>query len=440
MTGRIRGSARLRVRCLATFTVAGCLALSLAVSSGTAKSNGKHDPDDAAGPLDIRQVHLGQSGPKLGMRIETFGPWKARDLIGDPGVDPAVAQSYLCIELVQQGRRSRNCLTASKQGRERLTHMKVEAGGSTRGSDSIDAGVRRGGRRSARISFRFEDADLKPGHIGWRVISGSDDTACAVTASAAGEEKPDAKAPDDAEPPPPPPPPPPTPTGACDDQLPDGGGTMRFKVRQPRIVGCTHGGPLIRSRGRTKGKQVALTFDDGPSSYTAGVLKALDDRDVKGTFFVVGQEAGGRGGVLRAAVEHGHEVANHTMHHDMLPSSTDMRATSGVIRRATGFTPCSFRPPGGAINLSVAHGARSLGMTTVLWDVDTRDWTGIDSGTIRSRATSVRSGSIVLMHDGGGNRGPTAAAVPGIISTLKGRGYELVTVSRLLGEHPIWKP
>jgi peptidoglycan-N-acetylglucosamine deacetylase len=185
---------------------------------------------------------------------------------------------------------------------------------------------------------------------------------------------------------------------------------------------------------------VALTFDDGPSGYTSSVINVLDQHHAKGTFFVIGQEIGGRHEVMRRALRHGHEIGNHTMHHGMLPPTSDLRATSSLIDHATGFSPCEFRPPGGAINLAVARGARSLGMTTVVWDVDTRDWTGASSGVIRSRATAVRGGSIVLMHDGGGNRGPTLAALPGIISELKRRGFKLVTVSRLLGQRPIWRP
>ncbi len=448
MTGAGRtASARRRVQLGATLVLSGCLALSLAVAPGAAKPRGKRDPHDAAGPLDISRVSLSQSGPKLRMRLETFGHWNTRDLVGDPRLDAGQPQRYLCFELVQRGRRSRNCLTASRRGRNRVTHIQVEGSGATHGSDTIDAAIRRGGRRSVRISFRLEDAGLRAGRLGWRVISSSDEPACSTptrarAAAAAEEHKPDTKAPGDAAPTPPPTPQPaPTPSGDCADRVPNGGGTMRFRARQPRIVGCTHGGPLVRDRGSSKGKKVALTFDDGPSSYTASVLKILDQHDAHGTFFVIGQEVGGRTDVMRKALEQGNEIGNHTMHHDMLPSTSDLRATSGVIRRATGFTPCSFRPPGGAINLSVARGARSLGMTTVIWDVDTRDWDGPPgSATIRSRATSARAGSIVLMHDGGGNRSGTVAALPGIISNLKGRGFDLVTVSRLLGERPIWKP
>lgn len=73
-------------------------------------------------------------------------------------------------------------------------------------------------------------------------------------------------------------------------------------------------------------------------------------------------------------------------------------------------------------------------MTTVGWDVDTRDWTGLSAGSIRSRAVGpAQAGSIILMHDGGGNRSQTVAALPGIINDLRRRGFELVTVTQVLG-------
>ncbi len=79
-------------------------------------------------------------------------------------------------------------------------------------------------------------------------------------------------------------------------------------------------------------------------------------------------------------------------------------------------------------------------MSSILWDIDTNDWQQPGSGAIHQRAVAARSGSIVLMHDAGGNRSQTVAALPGIIHTLKQRGYRLVTVSRLLGNRPVWKP
>ncbi len=116
-----------------------------------------------------------------------------------------------------------------------------------------------------------------------------------------------------------------------------------------------------------------------------------------------------------------------------------MRETSRRIKHATGFAPCLFRPPGGAFDSRVVSDARSLGMSTVIWDVDPRDWSTPGSGAIYSRVVSAtRPGSIVLMHDGGGNRSQTVAALPKIVHTLRHRGYRFVTVTRLLRQRTIW--
>jgi len=416
--------------------IAALICLTLWVTSGTARTKGVRDPDDAAGPLDIVRVHVGQSGRKLSVRVQTHEPWGAGQLLGNPGLDPTNPESHLCLELAQDDARSRSCLTKTGKGRKRLTHLKLDSTGAVESKRSLDAKIKRGGNRSFRASFRLGKAGLRPGRFGWRAISGWGDPSCASPApgpsrGTKGERES---------------------TGArkrrrdaaravqCTDQAPDGGGFAGSKVRRPHIVGCTHHGPLVRYHGSGHRKQVALTFDDGPSAYTSSVIKILDQHNAKGTFFAIGQEVGGHQSTLRRAVRHGHEIGNHTMHHGVAPPASDLRATSSLIRRASGFKPCSFRPVGGAINLAVARGARSAGMTTVVWDVDTRDWAGASSGAIRSEATSVSRGSIVLMHDGGGNRSPTVAALPGIVSELKRRGFKLVTVWRLLGQRPIWRP
>jgi peptidoglycan/xylan/chitin deacetylase (PgdA/CDA1 family) len=396
-----------------------CLSLG---STGTASAKRVRDPDDTNGPLDIARVHVGQSGPRLSVRLQTFQPWQARTLSGNPGLDPRFPQSYLCLELAQDDARSRSCLTTTGKGHRRLTLLRLDDTGEVEPKGTVGAKIHRGGNRSFRASFRFHDAGLVPGRFGWRAISGWGDASCVPPARKRRRLRATA------------------PAAQCTDQAPDGGGFVGAKIRRPRIVGCTHHGPLVRYHGNGKRKQVALTFDDGPSAYTSRVIKILDEHNAKGTFFVVGQEISGRQDVMRRALRHGHEIGNHTLHHAMLPSGSDLRATSSMIRAATGFRPCEFRPPGGAINSAVARTARSAGMTTVVWDVDTRDWTGLASSPIYSRAISARRGSIVLMHDGGGNRSPTVSALPSIVANLKRRGFKLVTVSRLIGQHPIWRP
>jgi peptidoglycan/xylan/chitin deacetylase (PgdA/CDA1 family) len=219
---------------------------------------------------------------------------------------------------------------------------------------------------------------------------------------------------------------------ACLDRAPSRG-VVEDEIRRVERVGCTAPDDLAFSHGPRSRKAIALTFDDGPSGYTENVLRILEHKHAKGTFFEIGDQVGGHAEVMRRIVAAGHELANHSMHHTAGPSRDDIAATNRVIEKASGFKPCLFRPPGGYLPGSTAAGAHSLGMTSVIWDIDTRDWTGPGSGAIYSRAVAAQRGSIVLMHDGGGDRSQTVAALPRIISTLRSRGYRLVTVTELIG-------
>ena len=143
------------------------------------------------------------------------------------------------------------------------------------------------------------------------------------------------------------------------------------------------------------------------------------------------------GGYSRA----GHEIANHSSTHPLLPGYSDIRRASSTIRRVTGFKPCLFRPPYGALNASVVSSAKNLGMKSVLWDVDTSDWR-TPGHAARSALGSAAPGpgSIVLMHDGGGSRSQTVAALAGAIHDLRSRGYGFTTVTKLLGNRFIYRP
>jgi peptidoglycan/xylan/chitin deacetylase (PgdA/CDA1 family) len=208
-----------------------------------------------------------------------------------------------------------------------------------------------------------------------------------------------------------------------------------------RAVGCTGGGAELVTNGPRDRKTVALTFDDGPSEYTDGFLDVLRRHHARGTFFEIGQEVPGRADVMRRILREGSEIGNHSMHHDLYPGAADMAATNSVIRAATGFEPCLFRPPGGGVNSAVIGAAGGLGMSTVNWDVDPTDWANPGSAAIYSRVVgAVRPGSIVIMHDGGGNRGGTLAALPRIIEALRARGYRFATVSALLGHRITYRP
>jgi peptidoglycan/xylan/chitin deacetylase (PgdA/CDA1 family) len=202
------------------------------------------------------------------------------------------------------------------------------------------------------------------------------------------------------------------------------------------LIGCTLGSdPVVRHAPRTVGKRVALTFDDGPSEYTPAVLRILRDAGVNATFFVVGNNIVGRDWMLRRMLEDGDEIGNHTMTHTPLANIEDIGTASATIEQVTGFRPCHFRPPEGVFDHHTLDEVGELGMTTVRWDVDTQDYSGLPADSIRQEVLSaVQPGSIILLHDGGGYRTPTVQALPHIIEDLKRRGYRLVTVTDLLGE------
>jgi peptidoglycan/xylan/chitin deacetylase (PgdA/CDA1 family) len=204
-------------------------------------------------------------------------------------------------------------------------------------------------------------------------------------------------------------------------------------------VGCGHGGAPLRSHGGRGSKRIAIGFDDGPSDWTPKVLRVLRRFHSHATFFEIGQEVPGRAGVMKKILAQGNEIGNHSLHHELNPSSGSLRATNRLIRRATGFRPCDFRPPDGATNAALVRRAHAQHLVTVDWDVDPRDWANPGAGAIASNVIHhARNGSIVVMHDGGGSRAQTVTALPAILSHFRHRGYRFVTVAELLGHSFIY--
>jgi peptidoglycan-N-acetylglucosamine deacetylase len=203
--------------------------------------------------------------------------------------------------------------------------------------------------------------------------------------------------------------------------------------------GCAHGGSPFVTHGPERRKRIAIGFDDGPSDYTPGVLRVLRQFDSHATFFEIGQQTSGRAETMRKILAQGNEIGNHSLHHEINPSSASLYETNRLIRRATGFRPCDFRPPDGAVNSGLISRAHAQYMVTVKWDVDPRDWANPGVAAIASNVIhNAHNGSIVVMHDGGGNRSETIAALPAILSHFRHRGYQFVTVAELLGHEFIY--
>ena len=201
---------------------------------------------------------------------------------------------------------------------------------------------------------------------------------------------------------------------------------------------------LVSSRftatGAAKPEQaVALTFDDGPSpENTPRLLAALNKLHVRATFFVIGYLAEAYPGIVRREARMGMAVGNHSYNHPdvppfeqlPLPLLRDEIALGDQVLARLGIHTHLFRPPGGGTSAQVVRVAAALGQRVVLWSVDPTDWRpGITAKAIARRVlAAVRPGSIVELHDGGGDRSPTLAALPAIVRGIQARHLHLVTL------------
>jgi peptidoglycan-N-acetylglucosamine deacetylase len=317
---------------------------------------------------------------------------------------------FLCLALRPAGDEDerRLCL-GGKDARHRAGLELLGGDGEVSGRETLAARVKRPDPQKLVLALLPADAGLSPQRYRWRVVEGLG--ACGAQASE-----------------------------GCEESLP-GQGLRLFRLRPVRVVGCTGGSAGLLTNGPRDRRNLALTFDDGPSEYTPGFLHVLREKHVPGTFFEIGQEMAGREATMRQILREGDEIGNHTMHHTEFPGYSNIAPTSTLIEAITHFRPCLFRPPGGAVNSSVLAAAAEAGMKTITWDVDPADWSTPGTGAIYSRIVgAAQPGSIILMHDGGGNRSETLSALPRVIDTLRARGYGFETVTQLLGDHMLYRP
>ncbi len=189
-------------------------------------------------------------------------------------------------------------------------------------------------------------------------------------------------------------------------------------------------------RGDPAGKEIALTFDDGPHpAATVRLLDLLREQHVKATFFVVGKKVDEAPWLLPRMLAEGHEVANHTYHHinlDNAPEAvvmSEIKLGADAIQRACGLRTFSFRPPGGHHNDNVLSGAEKMGVRTFLWSDDPADFANPGAEVLEQRLIGkVSGGALVLLHDG---IEQTMDILPDLIARLRKDGYKFVTVSQL---------
>ena len=185
-------------------------------------------------------------------------------------------------------------------------------------------------------------------------------------------------------------------------------------------------------------KAVALTFDDGPWQYTPQILAILKRMHARATFFVVGRLAKAHPELVRREFAAGMEVGSHSYSHpyqppfEKQPHSTILREIrwGRAVLADLGAPPTLFRPPGGSFSQYVIEAAGASGERIVLWSVDPTDWQpGVTAKQITQRVLdAVRPGSIVILHDGGGDRRATVKALPRIIRGIRKMGLSLALI------------
>lgn len=287
----------------------------------------------------------------------------------------------------------------------------------------IRARVRRPGSDTLTASFRPSALGLGYESVHWQVLSTAP-SPCAAGGSTLA-------------------------TAACSVDYPARARLARLHT--PRLVGCVASGSSLVYGGPTDTREIALTFDDGPwgDPPTIDFVNLLARYHVPATFFEIGDqisEYDPTGAIERKMLADGDMIGDHTWTHpDMLNLSpvqqrSQLELTASAIRRATGFTPCLWRPPYGATSGQLQSLARSLGFLTVYWNIDPRDWSLPGVAAIEGNVLSnARSGGIVELHFGGGPRRQTLAALPHIIDTLRARGYRFVNLAQMLGLRLIYK-
>ena len=185
------------------------------------------------------------------------------------------------------------------------------------------------------------------------------------------------------------------------------------------------GGPMV----------IALTIDDGPSPiYTPQILSLLGRYGVVATFSMIGENVAAHPAIAREVAAAGHLIINHTWTHanltELAPAvmADQISRASGAIEKATRTTPVMFRAPFGAWSPAVLAQCRQMRLAPLDWSVDPRDWARPGVSAITTNIMrNTRSGSIILEHDGGGNRAQTVAALSYVLPRLLDAGYHFST-------------
>jgi peptidoglycan/xylan/chitin deacetylase (PgdA/CDA1 family) len=200
--------------------------------------------------------------------------------------------------------------------------------------------------------------------------------------------------------------------------------------------------PAVTSGG-SRGHELALTFDDGPGPYTQQLVGVLNKYHVHATFFAIGEEERYFSAGTLLELHSGDVVGDHTETHPMMASLSAHEQREELVEQIAriellgGPRPRLFRPPYGSFDATTLHLLHQLHLLMVLWSTDTSDYTlpGVQA-IVQSALAGAHPGAIILMHDAGGDRSETIAALPAIIRGLRKRGLEPVTIPRLMLDDP----
>jgi peptidoglycan/xylan/chitin deacetylase (PgdA/CDA1 family) len=200
--------------------------------------------------------------------------------------------------------------------------------------------------------------------------------------------------------------------------------------------------PFVKEGGDRR-RDIALTFDDGPGPYTPGVLSVLERFGVHATFFEIGEMLRYFSASTEREVRDGDTIGDHTETHPEMATLSAHAQHEELfeqilhIELVGGPRPVLFRPPYGSYDATTMRELRAMHLLMVLWSVDTGDYLQPGVPAIVQRALAgARPGAIILMHDAGGTRTQTIAALPTIIRDLRARGFRLVSVPELLRDDP----
>jgi peptidoglycan-N-acetylglucosamine deacetylase len=369
-------------------------------------------------PLTVASASLTQSAQNVVFKLRTTTAFSTVDL-------RRKGQSLcLLIERLHGGVSGRLCVIRPLKGgrHPRLVYQAYEHG-RPRHASVVAAAVRRAGRNGLVATFEPSVFGNAYRSIRWQVQSTLTRAKCTPVGA---KDHPDR---------------------LCESLYP--AKSRLARLHRPQIVGCVPSGPAFVNHGTSRGREIALTFDDGPWYDTPQFLNILEHYHVPATFFEIGEQIstyGEGGAVERRMLADGDMIGDHTWSHPNVSGAGafargQILRTASAIKTAThGFRPCLFRAPYGAVSGALISEARSLGFTTIQWDVDTVDWSRPGTATIERRAIGgAHPGAIILQHDGGGDRSETLAALPDEITTLKREGYHFVTVTQLLGQKLIYK-